>query len=239
MRLLWRALRHWVFPDLCLACGERLRAEEVRICRLCLATWPRADLERVGLPGPWRARALDWVTAVWVYDGQDRVQRVVYALKYRGFSRLAWELGPILAEQIRERAQEVGLRALVPVPLHRRRLRERGYNQSERLAEAVGAVLGLPVWNALERLRPTRSQTGLGPSERLQNVQGAFRVRNGEDLRGLRLLLVDDVLTTGATLAACAQALRMAGADWVGGLALATVPSNVARSLSPEAHRTK
>jgi ComF family protein len=104
--------------------------------------------------------------------------------------------------------------ALVPVPLSSSRLRERGYNQSAELARALGVRWGLPVRDdILERVRATKTQTRLTPGERHRNVSGAFRARAERDaLRGLHLVLVDDVVTTAATLNACAAALHAGGA---------------------------
>nr|BCX01548.1 MAG: amidophosphoribosyltransferase [Bacteroidota bacterium] len=223
---LGRALRHWLFPDLCLACGERLSPSEGRICLCCLATCPRVDPECRGLVGSWTSRELNRVTALWSYD-EERVRRIVHGLKYQGFSRLARELGPVLARQVQGWLQETDV--LVPVPLHPRRERARGFNQSELLARAVGDALGLAVWSGLVRVRYTRSQTGLGPRERTENVRGAFQLR--DRVPEGRLWLVDDVLTTGATMLACAQVLRRAGAEWVGAIALAAVQGNMGESV--------
>ena len=106
-----------------------------------------------------------------------------------------------------------GAEALVPVPLHPRRQRERGFNQSELLAEALGrrARIGVAA-AALVRRQDTRSQTGLSAAARRANVKGAFAVRRRASIAGRVVVLVDDVLTTGATASACAQALRAAGA---------------------------
>ena len=139
---------------------------------------------------------------------------VVHALKYGGWRALARGMGRRMAalrfpdDVERERA------GLVPVPLAGTRRRERGYNQSEELARAIGAAWGLPVLDTLlVRTRVTRTQTRLTPGERHRNVSGAFHASGGRDaLRGRHLVLVDDVVTTGATLNACAAALHDGGA---------------------------
>ena len=114
-----------------------------------------------------------------------------------------------MAEALGERAGD--LAAIVPLPLHRSRLRERGFNQSALLARSVAGHLGVPVVEALERVRPTRSQVGLGRAARKRNVADAFAAR-GVMRAGLALGLVDDVATSGATLASAAAALHEAGA---------------------------
>lgn len=139
---------------------------------------------------------------------------LVHALKYDGWHAIADDLGarmsrlPWPADVLAERT------ALVPVPLSRRRERARGFNQSTLLASSVGARLGLPVWSAvIERTHFASSQTRLTPEERLRNVSGAFRVAGDPArLRGAHLVLVDDVVTTAATLNACAAALLAGGA---------------------------
>ncbi len=148
----------------------------------------------------------------WVSPGVGG--KIVHALKYAGWrdvsaamadriARLQWP-----ADVVEERT------ALVPVPLATTRERERGYNQSELIASALARRWLIPVWSGvIERTRQTRTQTELTPGERLGNVAGAFRVRNSTraTLRGAHVVLVDDVVTTGATLGACAFALFEAG----------------------------
>lgn len=137
------------------------------------------------------------------HDGVAR--QLVLGLKYRRGKHLAGPLADLVAPLV-----PAGVDALVPVPLHENRVRERGFNQSELLANELGARVGRPVLAAaLNRVRETPSQTGLSPSERVENVRGAFAA--AERLDGQHVLLVDDVCTTGATLYACARTLRRAG----------------------------
>ncbi len=153
--------------------------------------------------------------AVGLYDGSLR--DIVHALKYDGRRSVARRLGALM----RERGADVldGADAVVPVPLHRRRLRARGFNQ----AAELGRHLGLPLRHALRRVRATPSQTDLPAGERHANVRGAFALARRIDVRGARLVLVDDVSTTGATLDACARVLREAGAEDVRALTAARV----------------
>lgn len=142
-------------------------------------------------------------------------QRIVHALKYDGWHAVA----PGMAERMTRLAwpQDVSEErtAVIPVPLADDRLRERGFNQSERLATALAGHWGVPVWcDVLTRARSTRTQTRLTPEERLANVSGAFRVHADLSLRlrNAHVVLVDDVVTTAATLNACAAALVAGGA---------------------------
>jgi ComF family protein len=155
------------------------------------------------------------------------MREAIHALKFGGRPVLATPLGRLLAE--------AGARALpappadwadglVPVPLHPARLAERGFNQAELLAAPCAARWRVPVLSrALVRRRPTLPQTDLDPAARRANVRDAFRVPRPAAVEGRRVLLVDDVLTTGATVGAAARALRAAGAAAVGVLTLARV----------------
>lgn len=202
-----------LFPPRCAGCGRGGQW----FCQQC-----RAEIMPVpsGLPAPGSLAGL-WIAGFYVHP----LDQAIRALKYRGKRRMAEPLGLLLAETYRREARlRLPPDALLPVPLHRLRLAERGYNQSALLARVVSRELGLPlVEDALSRVRNTPHQVGLaGRQTRRKNVAGAFACRPGHPLvEGRRVVLLDDVCTTGATLAACAEALLAAGACEVWGLALA------------------
>lgn len=144
------------------------------------------------------------------YEGPLR--RAVHRWKYRDERALSAELGDLVAALVAlDLALGVPVDAVVPVPLHRSRVRERGYDQTALLAERVARRAALPLAPALHRIRHTAPQVALGRIERARNVDGAFVAEAGS-LRGLRVALIDDVTTTGATLIAAAKAARSAGA---------------------------
>ena len=200
----WQSIRP-VTPPLCDRCGDSLPTwRTVSTTLACCARCRRTS------------RALDRARSVGVYDGALRA--IVHALKYDGRRSLARPL----AEMMRERAAEVldGAACVVPVPLHPSRRRHRGFNQARDLSRHIG----LPVVQALRRTRNTATQTGLSSARRHRNVRDAFApTRVARRLAGLTVVLIDDVSTTGATLDACARALKGAGVKEVRGLTAARV----------------
>lgn len=228
-----------LLPVACVACRRLLDAGEPGV--VCGRCWARLQLlpaphcERCGHPTRgqscrWCEQLPPYVRAVrsvcWAHGGAGR--DVVHALKYGGWPRAAEGMAERMArlawpvDVVAERA------ALVPVPLGAARRRARGYNQSERLARALAARWLLPVWaDLLVRGRETSSQTRLTPDQRRRNVSGAFRVAHdaGGRLDGAHVVLVDDVITTAATLNACAAALFAAGARIVSYVTFGRAPT--------------
>jgi ComF family protein len=230
-----------VFPAVCPVCAARSDDPVHRpFCGPCWAALPiglAPGCPVCGEPFPGLAGALpcdacrrtppSYAFARAVAQYRDGMREAIHALKYGGRPVVATPLGRLLAE-----AAPGALPAppgdwaegLVPVPLHPARLSERGFNQAELLAAPCAARWRLPVLGrVLVRTRPTRPQTDLDAAARRANVRGAFAVPRPAEVAGRRLLLVDDVLTTGATAGAAARALRAAGAAAVGVLALARV----------------
>ena len=153
----------------------------------------------------------------------ETARQVIHALKYHRKRSLGPRLGGLLAAALRDDVRFGRVDLVLPVPLHRARLKQRGYNQSDLLARALAEALGKPVpADVLVRTRNTSDQTKLSAQERRANVAGAFSVRHPEKVAGKHLAVVDDVLTTGATLDACSQALLDAGAQSVFAVAVAS-----------------
>jgi ComF family protein len=210
-----------IYPRRCAGCARR----GTWVCADCDAALPRLAppwCERCGVPGgadvcrcATLPPALGAVRSAAPFDGWLR--RAVHAFKYQDERARADHLGDLLAWVVAGLGPVDGL---APVPLHPSRQRRRGYNQSALLAERVGAVLGVPVLPALDRVRATAQQVGLGGADRERNVAGAFAA-NATRCGGLRLVLIDDVVTTGSTLGACAVALAEAGAVAVAAATLA------------------
>lgn len=201
----------------CLRCGmayfDELNAGLCPMCALHVSRMEPGDLRHELEHG---RGELDWAAAAFRYG--DGVRQRVLALKFSGARRLGEDMGRDMLEAFN--ALPLSPDALVPVPLHWRRKLSRGYNQAEVLSRALGKAGGIAVdTSALVRRRYTRRNARLGHDARLSNVAGAFAA--AEDVRGKRLLLIDDVLTTGATASQCAHALKAGGAAWVGMLTYA------------------
>jgi len=242
----FHALERLLLPAECLVCHALLadhRADDL-VCPVCRSRWRPVRppwCERCGQPEPhfgpcrlcreWPAALGSVRSAVWLDAG---ARAAVHALKYDGLPRIARDMTEVMTRLV---SAPTGGARLVPIPLGARRLRARGYNQSLVLARALSERWRLPVAELLTRTRDTPTQTTLTPAARLANVAGAFQVRNGEF--GMRnghaisehssidsafriphsaLVLVDDVFTTGATLAEAARALAGAGCTTISGL---------------------
>ena len=207
-----------LLAPLCVSCGRILdRPLAGAVCETC---W--SSLSHLSLPSTRLSNRITQSTAIGEYEGTLRA--IVHALKYDGRRSVAPGLSSALAAC--GAALLIDADAIVPVPLHRRRERERGFNQALDLAHG----LGRPVWRSLRRLRDTRSQTELPADERQHNVSDAFAMAPPRPWRRHRLdgavvVLVDDVATTGATLDACAKVLLAAGAREVRALTAARVAS--------------
>ncbi|PYV34372.1 MAG: ComF family protein [Acidobacteria bacterium] len=236
-----------MFPGPCALCHQPLEeAGALDVCSACwseLQPWSGPACARCGVPFA-SGRALDAAEPLcadcrlseFQFDlarsfglYRERLRQAIVHMKFRRRERWGMRLGGLLAETWRSN-QEIfgaGRFLVVPVPLHRGRQRERGYNQAEALARGLIVALGggkgalrLEA-QCLKKIRDTRPQTGLSRAERWGNVRGAFAVSPSVQVTGLAVVLIDDVMTTGATLSACAAALKGAGSRSVVSLTLA------------------
>lgn len=161
-------------------------------------------------------RLLHFASAVAAYRSRGVVRKIVHDFKYGHQVHLRHPVADWLIETLEDpRLRDRRFDLVVPVPLHPARKRERGFNQAELLAQSLSAHAGFRMSEALERIRYTTTQTAFDRAERMENLRDAFRLRKKANVRGLRVLLIDDVLTTGSTLSECARVLKAAGATSV------------------------
>ncbi len=207
---------------LCRSCHSKLAPSPSPACAGCGRALQAALLPKDYVCGECRRedRAYGRLLAAWNY--QKPIDEILRALKYRRLDYLGPLLAAALTERFHRELSEVEL--VVPVPLHWRRRLQRGYNQAEVIARPVAKQLSIPLCQALARRKATSPQTGLPRAERKKNLAGVFRPAKPATIDGRRVLLVDDVFTTGATLGAAAAALRESGAQVVYALTVARTP---------------
>ena len=196
-----------LFPPKCLLCRRILRDEELDLCRECRTDGPECTNFRKKLP------FIDSWTAVWYYEEDAR--RSLLRYKFRGARSYAKGYGRLLAMKLLE-SQGDGFDLLTWVPVSPLRKLTRGYDQVELLANAVGKELGIPPIRLLRKIRHNKPQSGIvGEAKRRANVLGVYRVENPELIKGKRIVLLDDIITTGTTSGECARVLLTAGAKEV------------------------
>jgi ComF family protein len=229
-RFLLKSLADFVFPPICYGCDSEVEAGLVcEACRLDLFTHELAVCSKCGRPcTPSTNRCgqcatpfnLSRVRGLGLYV--PPFDKLIQAFKYSGKTRVGELLGQALAALVRQDELLSAADAVCPVPLHPARLRERGFNQSLLLAAAISMDSGKPLADCLVRCKNTSTQTRkTSPEARRKNLEGAFRIRTGAGVAGKTLLLVDDVMTTGATLDQAAQELLKGGAASVLGVVIA------------------
>ena len=197
------------YPSVCAACGHSLFHWEQLVCTRCRSFLPKtgyALVEENPLARMFYGRVrLKAVTACFFFSKEGKVQHLIHELKYKGNSDVGVFLGQELGKAIQEAPLFQGIDYLIPVPLHPKREKERGYNQSMMIAQGVSEVTGIPIGDMfLKRSVNTATQTHKSKEERWKNVKDIFVLDHAEKLEGKSVLLIDDVLTTGATLEACA-----------------------------------
>lgn len=198
--------------DLCASCSERAPRIEPPFCATCSEPFQGAITETFACANC-AHRTLHFESAVSAFRSRGVVRKIVHEFKYGKQAHLKYLVAEWLAEALVD-PRLAGRRfdALVPVPLHPTRQRERGFNQAELLAELLSTRSGIPMRATLQRVRYTTTQTAFDRAERMENLHNAFRLRKNADVRGLRVLLIDDILTTGSTLGECARVLKAGGA---------------------------
>ena len=200
------------FPNYCLGCGEPLTRGEEILCTFCLFHLPRTFFHLdPGNPASrvfWGRVRLDMAASFVFFHKGGNVQELLHQLKYQGKKEIGNYLGKLYGYELGDGITLKEVDVIMPVPLHPRKLRKRGYNQSHCFAEGLSEAMNIPVENnCLFRKKDTGTQTKKSRYERWENVEDIFGIRNIEKIKGRHVLLVDDVITTGATIEACANVL--------------------------------
>lgn len=201
-----------LLPRPCCACDTKLKPWEEQICTLCLMQIPLSDYH-LNPENPvaqifWGRVQLEQAGSWFIYYKGSRFVKILHRLKYEHRPAIGMALGKLYGYQLKHSGLYLLPDFIVPVPLHRKRKRKRGYNQSEMIARGLGRALDVPVrTDLLIRTAKTQTQTNKSRTDRYDNVHGKFNVANPSGIENKHLLLVDDVITTGATLEACAEEL--------------------------------
>lgn len=206
---------HLLFPHICTGCGSDLPGEETSLCMRCMDAMPETNFEKhSGNPVEkifWGRLPLTAASAQYYFTKESLMQHLMHRFKYKGDLDLGLQLGKLMGEQLK-RSGRFAADALVPLPLFPAKEKRRGYNQSTVLCQGMATMMGIPVWDDLiTRPEHTETQTRKGRVERWKNIEGKFFLRKPDKIRNRKILLVDDVITTGATIEACGSELIGAG----------------------------
>jgi ComF family protein len=201
-----------LFPQLCSACGESLITNEHLICTDCRYNLPFTNFhlfpDNIVAQQFWGKMPLEGGYALYYFNKGGKIQNLMHQFKYKGMHQIGNLLGSIAGAQLAKNELFKTVDIIIPVPLHKKRLQQRGYNQSACFAEGLALKLNAPVENDnLVRVAATETQTRKSRFARFENMQEVFVVRNPEKLINKHVLLVDDIITTGSTLEACGTEL--------------------------------
>lgn len=213
----WHRLLDLISPRLCVVCGHRLSVTEEVVCASCNFHLPRTGFQHNAYENEmaklfWGQIPIERATAFFYYEAHAETANILYELKYKDHPEIGEIFGRMFAREIKSAGFFDGIDGIIPIPLAKKRQRQRGYNQSQEIAQGISEMIGLPIYNKVVSRKVFQgSQTSKGRWERNENVEKVFELLDAETIRGRHLLLIDDVVTTGATIIACAKELLKAG----------------------------
>ena len=199
------------YPQFCVSCEKLLPINEPLYCSGCRDSF-KLCIHQNRIDSLSSGNHIDYAFAIYPFDKD--LQNCIHHWKYNGFSKLILHLLSPHKSKILQIIRKLKINYLVPVPLHHVKMRERGFNQALQLAEKISSISGIPISNCLRRKKWTKSQTKLNVFDRRKNTNGAFVIKS--KLIGGKVLLIDDVVTTGATANSCAEILKSSGVEWTG-----------------------
>jgi ComF family protein len=212
-------------PRFCPSCNNKLLNNEISACQKCISSIELADQTRIDFEYDKKFAALKVIsgfTSLYVFEKDKELQEILHHFKYNRRFRIGITLGIESAKIRRQIISDWKIDLIIPVPLHHLKKAERGYNQSHYIAKGLSKTLKIPnKERSIKRIRYTESQTLKNITDRELNVRGAFSVRNKKRIKGKNILLVDDVITTGATISECARQLLNHGAEKVYAISVA------------------
>jgi ComF family protein len=213
----YRRLMELLAPRACSICQRRLAPSEQVLCAACNMHLPRTGYQHSPMDNTmarlfWGIIPVERAAALFYYESHAPAANIVYDMKYHDHPEIGVQMGLMMGREFSEAGFFDGIDMIVPVPLAKKRQRQRGYNQSAELARGLSQATGLPIYDRVVRRTVfLKSQTEMGRRERQENVERVFELKEADALRGCHVLLVDDVVTTGATMTACARELLKAG----------------------------
>lgn len=203
-----------LLPRLCAACNKKLSIDEESLCSECLGNieYTNESLLKIQFNNHFCSTDVSGIYAMLIFRNDGITHKLIHSFKYGGSFRNAEFSGKLLGKSLISKHPFTDTDIIVPVPLHRLKKYERGYNQSDYIAKGITQVTGIPgKRNLLKRIRNTKTQTRLNKDERINNVKDAFKAFRQSEVSDKTILLVDDVMTTGSTLAEAARTLKAAG----------------------------
>jgi ComF family protein len=212
---LWDDFISLLFPRLCYGCGNHLMRNETLICTECYILIPRTNYH-LKPDNPvsqlfWGRCLIEKAAAFSFYTKDSRIRKLIHQLKYKGIRELGSELGRIYGNSLKSSGFLEEIDLIIPVPLHPSKKRQRGFNQSDLISRGISETTGIPMnSDLLVRKTVTKTQTRKSRYDRWTNVQDIFRVTDQDRLKDKHILLVDDVITTGSTIEACANEILKA-----------------------------
>lgn len=212
-------------PRFCNSCRNKLSTKELFLCEYCISTIKRADSELLNHEFNrkfYKDKIISGFTSLYIFQKDQALQNLVHNLKYNGSFRVGIFLGKLIGKELQNTINKWNANLILPVPLHHLKKAERGYNQSYYICKGIQKYSNAKVnTSILQRKRYTESQTTMDLKERKNNIENAFQISKSAMVKSKRIIVVDDVITTGATITECGKLLLDEGADMVFALSLA------------------